>query len=248
MKYLNWKVALAVILLVLSTCFYLLHYLIFKDAHHIFVYLIGDIAFVFVEVLLVTLLIHSILERREKMARLEKLNMIIGAFFSEVGTKLLNILSEWDPEIAKVQEELFTGKNAEKKKFGAISRYLKQHKYKIDPKDPDWETLRTFLVSKRAFLLRLLVNQSILEHESFTLLLWAVFHLTEELEARETFKDMESEDAKHLIVDIVRVYGQLAKQWISYMEHLNNNYPFLFSLSLRKNPFNENASPVIEEA
>jgi hypothetical protein len=230
----------------LSTIFYLLHYLLFKDAHHIFIYLIGDIAFVFIEVLLVTLLIHSILERREKMARLEKLNMIIGAFFSEVGTKLLNILSQWDPKIEKIQEELFTGKDAEKKKFEAICKYLRKHNYKIDPENPDWKTLRTFLVSKRAFLLRLLVNQSILEHESFTLLLWAVFHLTEELEARETFKHMESEDAKHLLIDISRVYGQLAQQWLSYMEHLNSNYPFLFSLSLRKNPFNENASPVIE--
>jgi len=246
MKYLNWKVALAVILLVLSTCFYLLDYLIFKDAHHIFIYLIGDIAFVFIEVLLVTLIIHSVLERREKMARLEKLNMIIGAFFSEVGTKLLNILSEWDPEIEKIQEDLFTGEEAEKKKFEAICKYLKQHNYKIEPENPDWETLRTFLVSKRGFLLNVLVNQSILEHESFTLLLWAVFHLTEELEARETFKHQESEDVKHLIIDVSRVYGQLAQQWLSYMEHLDSNYPFLFSLSLRKNPFNENASPVIE--
>ena len=245
-KYWNWKVALAITLLVLSTGFYFLHYLLFKDPHHIFIYLIGDIAFVFIEVLLVTLIIHSVLERREKMARLEKLNMIIGAFFSEVGTRLLNILSEWDPEIAKVQEELFTDEKADKKKFKAIFKYLKQHKYKVDPENPDWETLRTFLISKRNFLLRLLVNQSILEHESFTLLLWAVFHLTEELEARETFKDMESEDARHLIIDIRRVYGQLARQWLSYMEHLDSNYPFLFSLSLRKNPFNKNASPVIE--
>ncbi len=246
MKYLNWKLALAITLLVLSTGFYFLHYLIFKDAHHIFVYLIGDIAFVFIEVLLVTLIIHSVLERREKMARLEKLNMIIGAFFSEVGTRLLNILSEWDPQIESIQKELFTGKDAEKKKFKVICKYLRSHSYKIESENPDWETLRTFLVSKRNFLLRLLVNQSILEHESFTLVLWAVFHLTEELEARETFKNMESEDTRHLIIDISRVYGQLAQQWLSYMEHLNSNYPFLFSLSLRKNPFNENASPVIE--
>lgn len=57
--------------------------LFFRDPHHIFLYLIGDIAFVFIEVLLVTLIIHQLLSRREKQAMLKKLNMVIGAFFSE---------------------------------------------------------------------------------------------------------------------------------------------------------------------
>ena len=69
-------------LLALSVVFYLLHYMIFRDAHHIFIYLVGDIAFVFVEVMLVTLVIHGVLEQREKRGRLEKINMVIGAFYS----------------------------------------------------------------------------------------------------------------------------------------------------------------------
>ena len=44
MKILNRRVLLGVILVLLSVIFYLLHYLIFKDPHHIFLYLIGDIA------------------------------------------------------------------------------------------------------------------------------------------------------------------------------------------------------------
>ncbi len=247
MKRLNWKVMLVITLLVLSTSFYFLHYLIFRDPHHIFIYLIGDIGFVFIEVLLVTLLIHRVLERREKKARLEKLNMIIGAFFSEVGTKLLNILSKWDPQIEKIQQELFVGEEAEKQKFETICKYLRQHDYKIENNNPDFDNLKTFLVSKRDFLLRLLVNPNLLEHESFTLVLWAVFHLTEELEAREDFKDLSSEDTKHLIIDINRVYGQLSLQWLSYMEHLKDSYPFLFSLSLRTNPFNKNATATVQE-
>jgi len=68
---------------------------------------------VFVEVLLVTLIIHSVLEEREKKARLEKLNMVIGVFYSEVGMKLLEILSKWDPQIERIQQELvIEGKSA----------------------------------------------------------------------------------------------------------------------------------------
>ena len=93
MRLWNWRISLGISLLVLSVFFYCLHYLIFRDLHHIFLYLVGDVAFVFIQVLLVTLVIHGVLEKREKKARLEKVNMVIGAFFSEVGTRLLEILS-----------------------------------------------------------------------------------------------------------------------------------------------------------
>ena len=33
--------------------------------------------------------------------------------------------------------------------------------------------------------------------------------------------------------------------WIIYMKYLKNNYPFLFSLAVRTNPFNKEASVVI---
>ena len=67
---------LGIILLLLSILVYFLHYLIFRDSHHIFIYLVGDIAFVFVEVLLVTLIIHHLLEQMARKARLKKLNMV----------------------------------------------------------------------------------------------------------------------------------------------------------------------------
>ena len=93
----RWQLIVGVGLVVLSAVFYFIHYVIFRDTHHILLYLIGDIAFVFIEVLLVTLIIHELLNQREKQARFEKLNMVIGIFFSELGTKLLKLLSARDP-------------------------------------------------------------------------------------------------------------------------------------------------------
>ena len=83
MKRLNWQFLLGLYLIALSAAFYLIHYGIFRDAHHIFIFLVEDIAFVPIEVLLVTLIIHRMLDAREKRAMLEKMNMVIGAFFSE---------------------------------------------------------------------------------------------------------------------------------------------------------------------
>jgi nitrate reductase gamma subunit len=59
-------IVLGLLLVLLSAVSYLAHYAIFGDAHHIFIYLVGDIAFVPIEVLLVTLIIHRLLESREK--------------------------------------------------------------------------------------------------------------------------------------------------------------------------------------
>ena len=246
MKRLNWQVLLGMSLLVLSALFYSLHYLIFKDPHHILIYLLGDVAFVFIEVLLVTLIIHRVLEQREKRSRMEKLNMVIGAFFSEVGSKLLEILSELDPSTEKLQQELVAEAKSAEQEFQSVTRWLARHDYSIEAQKLDWEAVKTFLVEKRDFLLRLLENPNLLEHESFTDLLWAVFHLADELRARKDLKGLPDKDYQHLDGDMMRVYGRLARQWLEYMRHLKGSYPYLFSLALRTNPFNRGASPIVQ--
>jgi hypothetical protein len=42
-----------------------------------------------------------------------------------------------------------------------------------------------------------------------------------------------------------RVYGLLVREWLSYMQHLKGTYPYLFSLAMRTNPFDSQASPVV---
>jgi hypothetical protein len=84
-----WYLVIAAGLLAVSAGLYLMHYSIFHNAHHIYIYLLGDIAFLPLEVLVVALVVDSLLAAREKRATLEKLNMVIGAFFSEVGTELI---------------------------------------------------------------------------------------------------------------------------------------------------------------
>ncbi|MBN1765989.1 MAG: hypothetical protein JW860_12070 [Sedimentisphaerales bacterium] len=105
--------------------------------------------------------------------------------------------------------------------------------------------LRELLSTYNDQLLRLLENPNVLEHESFTELLRAVFHLTEELAARDTIEDSTPEDYEHLSKDIQRVYLRLVQQWVDYLKYLKTNYPYLFSLAVRKNPFDLNASVVI---
>jgi hypothetical protein len=91
-----------------------------------------------------------------------------------------------------------------------------------------------------------LENPNLLEHETFTKLLWAIFHLLEELAYRDDFRSLPKEDYGHLAYDIKRAYVLLSQQWLDYMKHLKENYPFLFHLAMRTNPFDQNASPIIQ--
>lgn len=234
------------LLVLLSIFFYVIHYLLFKDAHHIFIYLVGDIAFVFIEVLLVTLIIHQILSEREKRAILKKLNMVIGAFFSEAGTPLLKYFQVFDVNTDKTSSQLIVSDDWSPEHFILIKKVLQNHDYKIDSQAGDLEGLRNFLVDKRNFLLGLLENPNLLEHENFTELLWAVFHLAEELSHRKTVKNLPDNDYKHLAGDITRAYRLLMRQWLDHMEHLKNDYPYLFSLAIRTNPFDADASPEVQ--
>ena len=238
----NWQVLLGLSLIALSALVYFIHYLIFRDAHHIFIYLIGDIAFVFLEVLLVTLVLHQLLRYREKKVMLNKLNMVIGAFFSEVGRELLKNFSGFDTKSSEISHKLVITNESFEKEFLKICKSVENHTYNIDSKKGDLENIKNFLKKKRQFLLNLLENPNLLEHESFTNLLWAVFHLTEELSFRRNLNGLPETDYQHLAGDIKRAYHLLIIEWLYYMKHLKANYPYLFSLAVRTNPFDTNAS------
>jgi hypothetical protein len=242
----NWQVLLGISLVVMSAFVYFIHYLIFHDVHHILIYLIGDIAFVFIEVLLVTLIIHRLLGEREKRSMLEKMNMVIGTFFSEVGTYLLREFSRFDPQCGELRTHLSATKDFSEREFAVVSKRVRARDCIIESSREDLQTLKTFLIGKREFLLRLLANPNLLEHDTFTNLLWAVFHLTDELAHRENMSAIPDSDYTHLAGDVKRAYVLLISEWLDYMKYLKANYPYLFSLAMRTNPFDVTAQPVVE--
>ena len=241
------NVIFGAILLILSAAVYYLHYLIFRDAHHIFIYFVGDVGFVFVEVLLVSLIIHRLLEQREKKSRLEKINMVIGVFFSELGNRLLVHLSDMDPEIEEKRKELRVMSKWPEKEFAFVRERLKRFDFQLDSDKIDITGIKDLLLRKRDMVVRLLENPNLHEHETFTDLLQATLHAAEELDWRKNPERLPGKDVEHLKGDLERVYGTLVKQWLGYMHHLKTNYPYLFSLAVRTNPFDREANPVIRE-
>jgi hypothetical protein len=191
---------------------------------------------------------ETMLAKREIESRMEKLNMVIGVFFSEVGLKLLANCSGYDGNFAAIRPGLMVSTRWTDRDFDRAKDESLRHSYAVEPSRVDFVGLKSFFTEKRGFLVRLLENPVLLEHQSFTDLLRATFHLAEELAYRNGFEDIPEVDRMHIAVDIKRAYHLLVGEWISYMKYLKGNYPFLFSLAVRTNPFDPEASVIVTES
>ena len=238
----GWQVTLALILIALSALVYYVHYLIFRDPHHIFLYFVGDIGFVFFEVLLVTLIIHRLLHHREQRAIRDKVHMLVGAFYSELGTQLLRWFAETDEHSHRLPDRLITPHDWSEAEFLGIRETTGSHDAAVDSRALDLEALKSFLLEHKRLLLDFLLSESLVQNEPFTNLVWAAYHLAKELEHRGSLADLPVSDREHLNGDISRVYELLLVQWTDYMDHLRRSHPHLFSLATRTNPFDRTAS------
>jgi hypothetical protein len=241
----SWYVLIGCSLLVVSGVAYCVQIIIFHRTEDTFFYMLQDFAFVPIQVLLVTLILNELLRRREKRALLGKMNMAIGVFFSEVGTGLLRSFAALDPQVEVLRSDLMLSNAWSRREFAKMRRRYRTYAGETDVHKSDLGRLKAFLLGKRDFMLNLLQNPNLLEHESFTDLLWAVFHLAEELVQRKNFKGLPDTDYQHLAGDMKRVYMLLISEWLAYMEHLKQKYPYLFSLAIRMNPFDPDASPEV---
>lgn len=190
---------------------------------------------------------EAMLTRRDLQVRLNKLNMVIGVFFSEVGLRLLGLFSTADPALENIRGKLIvTGKWTDQE-FRKVSAEIRAHEGMVRMDTLALEELQSFALEKRDFLLRLLENPILLEHETFTDLLRAVFHLAEELAYRGDLSDLPASDLGHLSFDIRRAYVLLIAEWLDYMRYLKINFPYLFSLALRTNPFDRHTAVVVRD-
>lgn len=242
----RWQIFLGLVLVAVSVCLYLAQIMIFHNTRDTFFYFLQDVAFIPIQVLLVTLILNQLLNVREKLAMLNKMNMVIGTFFSEVGTQLLKSFAALDENIGTIRHELVVKNDWQDSTFHEAARRAGSFDHRIRHAGSDLEELKAFLTSKRAFLLSLLENPNLLEHEKFTDMLWAVFHLTEELAVREELRQLPPADENHIAGDIKRAYALLILEWLAYMRHLKRDYPYLFSFAVRTNPFDPTASVIVK--
>lgn len=245
MKKINSNIILAFLLLFISLIIYLFQLIQFNSPRDTVFYFLQDMAFLPLQVAIVTIVLNRILSAREKQERLKKMNMVISAFFSEAGTDIVTNLIQFNTYTEGLRSGLDITVNWRNEDFQKAIKLIKGYDISIDIKVGNLEKLKELLVEKRYFLLGMLENSNLLEHDTFTDMLWAAFHLTDELVARESFIDLPDTDFNHLSTDIKRAFSTLLIEWVNYIAHLKSDYPYLFSMAVRKNPFNDNRSLII---
>ncbi|MDR0912351.1 MAG: hypothetical protein LBM96_07115 [Methanobrevibacter sp.] len=244
----KWKIKAMVGLLLLSILIYAATIIIFNDFEHTIWYIFIDLAFIPIDIVIVVFFVEDIIDRKEKEMIFEKMDMLMSVFFSEVGNSLLINFSKLDSHNAKIQSFLMDIEKADENEMVEILKKFKNQPHQFDLKLPEGSeeefllALKNVLYSKREFLVRMLENPNLLEKESLSNLLLAIFHLDEELEHRNITSTMPKTDIGHLIGDIDRVYFHLIYEWLNHLYYLKIKYPYMFSLALRTNPFDKEAT------
>jgi hypothetical protein len=233
------------LLLIISLLCYAIEYLVFGHAPEIASGFLGNFAFLPIYVLFVTLVIERVIKERERSVIRQKLNMVIGLFYSEVGTELVRNLGGFLFNPGELTQRFKVTAYWSARDFKDAAEFLKGYELEMESKRGDLYCLREYLMEKKRFLLGLLENPNLLEHDAFTDLLWAVSHLVQELEARKSLKDLPDTDMKHLSGDIQRAFSYLLREWLVYMQHLKSDYPYLYSLAVRMNPMDPEARPEV---
>jgi len=190
--------------------------------------------------------VEYFITERERRERLRKMNMLVGVFFSEIGTALLRKFSAVDPAIDTIKTVLIVSSNWSEGDFLLAESALTGHHVRLDSRSLDLPALNLFLSENKPLMVAMLENPHLIEHDTFTELMQALFHVTEELRVRDRLTGLPNADYDHLSGDINRVYGLLTREWLVYMKHLKAHFPYLFSLAMRTNPFDVNASVIVQ--
>lgn len=222
-----------VILILLSASIYYLQNQIFHQEENTIFYLFQDLAFVPIQVLLVTLLLNRFLNIMETRKKTKKINVIISTFFVEAGTQILGAMSEFNRNNGQLYHLLQISDEG-KTKVRLLRKRLSNFEYEIQLDQDGLIRMSELLNRYRDFMLNMLGNDNLLEHDSFTDMLWTVFHVADELQMRLGEHVLIEEDISHLTIDMKRAYSAVVYEWANYMSYLKAEYPFLYVIALKK--------------
>ena len=93
-------------------------------------------------------------------------------FFIEVGTQLLKLCFHHDAGLEELHRHFIVTGQWKEKDFALAKKTAKEFPFRIESRKASLSDLKDFLIQKRDFLLGLLENANLLEHESFSDLLW----------------------------------------------------------------------------
>jgi len=233
----RWKTQFTIILLFISIVLYVIHFFLFHEPRFIFKLMINNLAFAPISVLFVTLFINQVLEIRTKRERAQKNYLALGTFFHEIGGELIRRMASFDSNIEETRELVSIDDSWGEKEFLSARKELSGRHAHLSPERMDIIKLGRCMIRHKKYIVDMLSNPILMEHEALTDMLWSTYHLAMEFSARKDINTISESDMEHLTSDAERAYGFLCIEWLEYMKHLKKEYPYLYSFAMRTHPF-----------
>lgn len=236
MKRWIYNILLVVIPVCVSLGIYWLQLMFFHDGRNTMFYFMQDLAFVPINAVIVTLILNNFLNIREKQHAQKQINVTISTFFIEAGNDIIRELLE----VTACREDfcrMMDPKGMSTRQIKDLKKQIREWELTLELDRQKLICLAEILDAKRAVMLLMLENSNLVEHDAFTDMLWAVFHLADELHSRKGFEELPPSDIDHLSLDVRRAYRAILLEWVDYLKYLHSEYPYLYSLAMRKNPF-----------
>jgi hypothetical protein len=226
-----------ILFLLCSVAFLIAQLLIFKRTNDTFFYLFQDLIFLPVNAVIVSFVLGNMIKENDRKERRLKINILINEFFAESGEDIIILLNNFIVDLNAVAVCVDIHTDWSDKSFLKTASNVAALDIRFNITEKELDGLYIKLLAKKNNVLRLFENQSIIEHDQFTEMLWAVYHLFEELRNRNNMPDLNERDIEHIKTDMAKAYKLLVKEWVIYMRNLKSAYPYLFSLSVRKAVF-----------
>lgn len=242
----RWKTQFTLLLLAVSIVLYVIHFFIFHEPRFIFKLMINNLAFAPISVLFVTLFINQVMEMRTRQERTQKTYLALGTFFHEVGSELIRKMSYFDTDLKGVQDRLRIEDSWDNKAFTSARQTVSTRKICIQCSREGLSDLKNYLDMHKDYIINMLSSAALREHEDLTDMLWSIYHLAMELSSRNKIETIGRKDLEHLSNDAERAYRLLCLEWLEYMKHLKEEYPYLYSYARRTSPFAPEGSSGVE--
>lgn len=228
---------IVVLLLCTSGVLYLLHYLIFRDLHHIGIFFLHDLAGMPLEVLLVTLFFDRIIEKAHEEESQSKLSIIETLFFNESGGNMLRYLSAFDPDYPRLADILQVTMDWRSSDYQTAKIRLKDYPFHLDVQRVDYFSLHYHLDERHNYYRNILENPALTQSNEFTELVMKIYLMWEELDCRTDLYNLDLHEKHYLGELLTEIYQELVEYWLdNAYNHSIHNRPRLHRV-IETSPF-----------
>lgn len=228
---------LILLLLCASALLYAIHYLIFRDLHHLAIFGLHELAFVPLEVILVTLGLDQLVEKTHREEARSKVSIIETLYFNESGGTMLRYLTSFDPDAARLRELLQVTEDWHSSDFRQAIRQLKSYPFLLDLDRIDFFGLHYHLSQRHEYYRSMLENPALTQSEAFTEMIMKIYLLWEELDGRTNLYQLPEKDRSYLAELLHEIYRELTEYWLDNVYNYSIHNRFRLHRAIESNPF-----------